>query len=79
LLITLFHNYSEAGFPRPTHLVWFVFLLVVINLKSVQVSSSERMPSPVKVPRLYRQPRRVSVKQITPWLQAGKEALEQSR
>jgi O-antigen ligase len=46
LLITLLHNYSEAGFPRPTHLVWFVFLLVVINVKPVQTISAEKVPTP---------------------------------
>jgi exopolysaccharide production protein ExoQ len=46
LLITLLHNYSEAGFPRPTHLVWFVFLLVVINVKPVPTISAEKVPAP---------------------------------
>jgi len=41
LLITLLHNFTEAGFTRPTHLVWFVFLLVVINVKPVQTISAE--------------------------------------
>jgi exopolysaccharide production protein ExoQ len=31
LIATLVHNSSEAGFPRPTHLVWFTFLVVAIN------------------------------------------------
>jgi O-antigen ligase len=31
LLCTLIHNYSEAGFPRPTHVVWFVFLTVLVE------------------------------------------------
>lgn len=25
------HNYAEAGFPRPTHLMWFVFLIFALN------------------------------------------------
>lgn len=34
LICALIHNYSEAGFPRPTHVVWFVFLVVVLNTQS---------------------------------------------
>jgi O-antigen ligase len=25
------HNYAESGFPRPTHLIWFVFLVNAVN------------------------------------------------
>jgi O-antigen ligase len=31
LLAALIHNYAESGFPRPTHLIWFLFLLAVVN------------------------------------------------
>lgn len=30
LIAAVVHNYSEASFPRPTHLIWFTFLLVAI-------------------------------------------------
>jgi O-antigen ligase len=53
LLITLLHNYSEAGFPRTTHLIWFVFLLVVINVKSGPVSSAEKVPAPHNAARQF--------------------------
>jgi O-antigen ligase len=53
LLITLLHNYSEAGFPRTQHLVWFVFLLVVINVKSGQAISAEKVPSPIDAARQF--------------------------
>jgi O-antigen ligase len=36
LLVTLLHNYSEGSFSRPTYLVWFIFLIVVINSKEAQ-------------------------------------------
>jgi len=32
LVMMYIHNYSESGFPRPTYLTWFGFLLAVINL-----------------------------------------------
>ena len=32
LIVALIHNYSESGFIRPTHLIWFVFLLMAVNL-----------------------------------------------
>ena len=31
LLGALLQNFTEAGFPRPTQLVWFTFLLVVLD------------------------------------------------
>ena len=34
LVVMLIHNYSESGFPRPTYLTWFGFLLPVINIGS---------------------------------------------
>ena len=34
LVVMLVHNYSESGFPRPTYLTWFGFLLPVINIGS---------------------------------------------
>ena len=33
LIIILVHNYSEAGFVRPTHLMWFAFLIITVNVK----------------------------------------------
>ncbi len=39
LIITiLVHNYSEAGFIRPNHLMWFVFLLVAINCPQLPIT-----------------------------------------
>jgi O-antigen ligase len=32
LVVTLLHNYTESGFIRPTHLIWFIFLLMAINM-----------------------------------------------
>jgi O-antigen ligase len=64
LLIILLHNYSEAGFPRPTHLVWFVFLLIVINVKPVQAITAEQVPAPAAAAWQYGRPRRrLSVRQ----------------
>lgn len=31
ILAAVIYNYSEAAFPRPTHLIWFAFIVVVIN------------------------------------------------
>jgi hypothetical protein len=31
IVAAVVQNYSEAGFPRPTHLVWFTFLTVILN------------------------------------------------
>lgn len=31
LIAALFENYSEAGFPRPTHFVFFTFLIFAVN------------------------------------------------
>jgi O-antigen ligase len=62
LLITLLHNYSEAGFPRTTHLVWLVFLLVAINVKPTQASSAKNMPAPAAVARPLGQPKAIHVR-----------------
>lgn len=43
----LIHNYSESGFIRPTHLIWFTFLLVAVNIWH---SSSSRLNTPRKSP-----------------------------
>ena len=32
VVLTLVHNYSESGFIRPTHLIWFTFLLASVNV-----------------------------------------------
>lgn len=32
LIATLIHNCTESGFTRPTHLIWFAFLEVAINI-----------------------------------------------
>jgi exopolysaccharide production protein ExoQ len=32
LIVVMIHNYSEAGFVRPTHLIWFTFLLMAVNV-----------------------------------------------
>ena len=95
LLITLLHNYSEAGFPRPTHLVWFVFLLVVINLKPGQTISAEKVPAPADAAwQLWRQkqgsvrprwspstPRTMHSRspKLTPMLQGGQKPWEEGR
>ncbi|MBN1364108.1 MAG: O-antigen ligase family protein [Syntrophaceae bacterium] len=34
LLATLLHNYSESGFTRPTHLMWFTFILAVVSVSN---------------------------------------------
>jgi exopolysaccharide production protein ExoQ len=89
LLITLLHNYSEAGFPRTQHLVWFVFLLVVVNVKSGPATAAEQAPAPSNAARQLWQPKTVQVRerpyagpprvrqrrspQLTPWLRVGKE------
>jgi O-antigen ligase len=89
LLITLLHNYSEAGFPRPTHLVWFVFLLVVINVQPVQVRAAEKAPSPADAAGYLWRHKQGSVRprwspsmprtmhsrnlKLTPWLQGGQK------
>jgi O-antigen ligase len=41
LIIVLVHNYSEAGFFRPTHLMWFLFLLMAVNVSYVQHRTPE--------------------------------------
>jgi len=41
LLILMFHNYSEASFTKPTHLPWFTFLLVAVNVPYFEHSSSK--------------------------------------
>ncbi|MFZ4790772.1 MAG: O-antigen ligase family protein [Candidatus Competibacteraceae bacterium] len=41
LIIVLVHNYSEAGFLRPTHLMWFVFLLMAVNISYAQLRPLE--------------------------------------
>jgi O-antigen ligase len=33
LLVILIHNITESSFARPTHFVWFVFLLVCTNVR----------------------------------------------
>jgi O-antigen ligase len=89
LLITLLHNYSEAGFPRCNHLVWFVFLLVVINVKSGQAISAGKVPVPIDAAQQFLQQKAICVRQgpyarhplvmnnrspkLTPWLRVGKE------
>jgi len=42
LLCALVHNIAEAGIPRPTHFVWFTFLLVAINSASRMAGSSRK-------------------------------------
>jgi O-antigen ligase len=59
LLITLLHNFSEAGFSRSTHLIWFVFLLVVINVKSGRASSAEKASAPSNAARQFWQQKTV--------------------
>jgi O-antigen ligase len=89
LLITLLHNYTEAGFPRTQHLVWFVFLLVVLNVKAEQALSAEQGPAPSDAARQFWQhktvrgrlgpeatyPRVMSSRspKLTPRLRVGKE------
>lgn len=35
LIVTLIHNYTESGFTRPCHLMWFTFLLFAVNINHV--------------------------------------------
>jgi O-antigen ligase len=93
LLIILLHNYSEAGFPRPTHLVWFVFLLAAVNLKPVQAISAEKVPTPADAAWQFWMHKKLNVRQgtysrnsrimynrstkLTPRLPVGKETWEQ--
>jgi O-antigen ligase len=51
ILITLLHNISEAGFPRSQHLVWFVFLLVMINVQSGRPSATAKALVPIELAR----------------------------
>ena len=34
LLVALIHNYTESSFTRPTHLIWFIFLLAAVNVSN---------------------------------------------
>jgi exopolysaccharide production protein ExoQ len=45
LLTALLQNYTESGFPRPTQIVWFTFLLVVLD---PPVPRSPRSTSPAE-------------------------------
>jgi exopolysaccharide production protein ExoQ len=53
LLVTLLQNYTEAGFPRPTNLLWFTFLLVTLDpyrsYQSVMVSKMPRTKTELPV------------------------------
>jgi len=48
LVMMYIHNYSESGFPRPTYLTWFGFLLAVINLSPALMN---RQPETVPISR----------------------------
>jgi len=48
LVMMYLHNYSESGFPRPTYLTWFGFLLAVINLSPALM---DRQPETVPISR----------------------------
>jgi O-antigen ligase len=43
LLTTLLQNVTESGFPRPTQILWFTFLLVALN------SARSRLPQTRKL------------------------------
>ncbi|MCG2777803.1 MAG: hypothetical protein L6406_19215, partial [Desulfobacterales bacterium] len=45
LVLALIHNYTESSFARPTHLIWFIFLLVAVNVWHV---SPSRLKEPSK-------------------------------
>jgi O-antigen ligase len=47
LAVGLVHNLAEAGFSRPTHLIWFTFLLATVRAPSGQ----RRLPRIVPVER----------------------------
>ena len=59
LICVLFQNYSEAGFPRPTHLMWFTFLLVAVNSFPRRVVDSRKQ-------NIYRTPSIESQARQTP-------------
>ena len=40
LIVTLIHNYTESGFTRPIHLIWFTFLLFAVNVNHVNLPKS---------------------------------------
>ena len=44
LIIALVHNVTESSFTRPTHLIWFVFLLGAIN---ISFNKKENLPGVV--------------------------------
>lgn len=47
IIIVLLQNYSESGFFRPTHLMWFIFLLMAVNVSYTQTriaSMSQILP-----------------------------------
>ena len=39
IILTMIHNYTEAGFTRPTHLMWFVFLVFAINQTNFSIET----------------------------------------
>jgi O-antigen ligase len=55
LLAAAVHNYAEAGFPRPTHLVWFTFLVVAVTPRSRSVTVRAATPSN-PTPRAAKEP-----------------------
>jgi O-antigen ligase len=42
ICLLLLHNVTESSFARPTHLLWFLFLLVAVNVPAPQTVSSRR-------------------------------------
>jgi O-antigen ligase len=59
LICVLFQNLAEAGFPRPTHLMWFTFLIVAVNSFPRRVIDSRKQ-------NIYRTPSIESQARQTP-------------